>query len=84
VSERDHLRRIEEAERQGLEKLLSYFPAWIREIVQEDVEGTEEIAMDLGRHPGGEAAGRTAVVPGRVPGGHRVLLQQGGVLPKQR
>jgi stage III sporulation protein SpoIIIAA len=49
VSERDHLRRIEEAERQGLEKLLSYFPAWIREIVQEDVEGTEEIAMDLGR-----------------------------------
>jgi stage III sporulation protein SpoIIIAA len=49
VSDRDHLRRIEEAERQGLEKLLSYFPAWIREIVQEDVEGTEEIAMDLGR-----------------------------------
>jgi stage III sporulation protein SpoIIIAA len=49
VSERDHLRRIEEAERQGLERLLSYFPAWIREIVQEDVEGTEEIAMDLGR-----------------------------------
>lgn len=49
MSERDHLRRIEEAERQGLEKLLSYFPAWIREIVQEDVEGTEEIAMDLGR-----------------------------------
>jgi stage III sporulation protein SpoIIIAA len=32
-----------------LERLLSYFPAWIREIVQEDVEGTEEIAMDLGR-----------------------------------
>jgi stage III sporulation protein SpoIIIAA len=49
VNERDHLRRIEEAERQGLERLLSYFPAWIREIVQEDVEGTEEIAMDLGR-----------------------------------
>jgi stage III sporulation protein SpoIIIAA len=49
VNDRDHLRRIEEAERQGLEKLLSYFPAWIREIVQEDVEGTEEIAMDLGR-----------------------------------
>jgi len=49
VSDRDHLRRIEEAERQGLERLLSYFPAWIREIVQEDVEGTEEIAMDLGR-----------------------------------
>ncbi len=49
MNERDHLRRIEEAERQGLEKLLSYFPAWIREIVQEDVEGTEEIAMDLGR-----------------------------------
>ena len=49
MSERDHLRRIEEAERQGLERLLSYFPAWIREIVQEDVEGTEEIAMDLGR-----------------------------------
>lgn len=49
MSDRDHLRRIEEAERQGLEKLLSYFPAWIREIVQEDVEGTEEIAMDLGR-----------------------------------
>jgi len=49
VNERDHLRRIEEAERQGLERLLSYFPAWIREVVQEDVEGTEEIAMDLGR-----------------------------------
>jgi len=49
VNDRDHLRRIEEAERQGLERLLSYFPAWIREIVQEDVEGTEEIAMDLGR-----------------------------------
>jgi stage III sporulation protein SpoIIIAA len=49
VNEKDHLRRIEEAERQGLERLLSYFPAWIREIVQEDVEGTEEIAMDLGR-----------------------------------
>jgi stage III sporulation protein SpoIIIAA len=49
VSDRDHLRRIEEAERLGLERLLSYFPAWIREIVQEDVEGTEEIAMDLGR-----------------------------------
>ena len=49
MSDRDHLRRIEEAERQGLERLLSYFPAWIREIVQEDVEGTEEIAMDLGR-----------------------------------
>jgi stage III sporulation protein SpoIIIAA len=49
VSDRDHLRRIEEAERQGLERLLSYFPAWIREIIQEDVEGTEEIAMDLGR-----------------------------------
>jgi stage III sporulation protein SpoIIIAA len=49
VNDKDHLRRIEEAERQGLEKLLSYFPAWIREIVQEDVEGTEEIAMDLGR-----------------------------------
>jgi len=49
VNDKDHLRRIEEAERQGLERLLSYFPAWIREIVQEDVEGTEEIAMDLGR-----------------------------------
>ena len=49
MSDRDHLRRIEEAERLGLERLLSYFPAWIREIVQEDVEGTEEIAMDLGR-----------------------------------
>lgn len=49
MNERDHLKRIEEAERQGLERLLSYFPAWIREIVQEDVEGTEEIAMDLGR-----------------------------------
>jgi len=49
VNDRDHLKRIEEAERQGLERLLSYFPAWIREIVQEDVEGTEEIAMDLGR-----------------------------------
>jgi stage III sporulation protein SpoIIIAA len=49
VNDKDHLERIEEAERQGLERLLSYFPAWIREIVQEDVEGTEEIAMDLGR-----------------------------------
>lgn len=49
MNDKDHLRRIEEAERQGLERLLSYFPAWIREIVQEDVEGTEEIAMDLGR-----------------------------------
>jgi stage III sporulation protein SpoIIIAA len=49
VNDKDHLKRIEEAERQGLERLLSYFPAWIREIVQEDVEGTEEIAMDLGR-----------------------------------
>jgi stage III sporulation protein SpoIIIAA len=49
VNDRDHLKRIEEAERQGVERLLSYFPAWIREIVQEDVEGTEEIAMDLGR-----------------------------------
>jgi len=49
VNDKDHLRRIEEAERQGLERLLSYFPAWVREIVQEDVEGTEEIAMDLGR-----------------------------------
>lgn len=49
MNDKEHLRRIEEAERQGLERLLSYFPAWIREIVQEDVEGTEEIAMDLGR-----------------------------------
>lgn len=49
MNERDHLKRIEEAERQGLERLLSYFPAWVREIVYEDVEGTEEIAMDLGR-----------------------------------
>lgn len=49
MNDKDHLERIEEAERQGLERLLSYFPAWIREIVQEDVEGTEEIAMDLGR-----------------------------------
>lgn len=49
MNDRNHLRRIEEAEQQGLDRLLSYFPAWIREIVQEDVRGTEEIAMDLGR-----------------------------------
>ncbi|WP_240695379.1 AAA family ATPase [Thermus caldilimi] len=43
------LRHIEEAERIGTERLLSYFPAWIRAILQEDIEGVEEVAMDLGR-----------------------------------
>lgn len=49
VEEREYLERIERAERQGLERLLSYFPAWIRSLIAEDVEGTEEVAMDLDR-----------------------------------
>lgn len=49
VEEKEYLDRIERAERQGLERLLSYFPAWIRSLITEDVEGTEEVAMDLDR-----------------------------------
>ncbi len=49
VEEKESLDRIERAERQGLERLLSYFPAWIRSLITEDVEGTEEVAMDLDR-----------------------------------
>ncbi|WP_038042083.1 AAA family ATPase [Thermus tengchongensis] len=45
----ERLRRIEEAEKQGTERLLSYFPAWIRNILAENIDGVEEVAMDLGR-----------------------------------
>lgn len=47
--EKDVLTRIQEAEAQGTERLLSYFPAWIRAILLENIDGVEEVAMDLGR-----------------------------------
>ncbi|WP_243027833.1 AAA family ATPase [Thermus albus] len=49
LSDHPYLERIREAERVGTERLLSYFPAWIRNILAEDIDGVEEVAMDLGR-----------------------------------
>jgi len=49
VDEVEYLKRIEDAEKRGLERLLSYFPARIRQILLMDPEGLEEVAMDLGR-----------------------------------
>lgn len=49
MEENPHLAKIREAEAQGTERLLSYFPAWIRSILVENLDGVEEVAMDLGR-----------------------------------
>jgi len=49
MRDEERLAKIQEAETQGMERLLSYFPAWIRGILVENLDGVEEVAMDLGR-----------------------------------